>query len=317
MKAPKRQIPARQASAAAIVEPAADLFVDDAIRSLESRAVAYLNAGLGVHLRGPAGAGKTTLALQIASRIGRPIVFLTGDAWMTSGHLVGREAGATSRQVVDRFVHNVVKIETETAAVWRDNALTHAILDGHTLIYDDFTRSTAAANNPLLSALEERRLILASRQGERVVKAHPEFRAILTSNPTDYAGVNPPQDALVDRVVTFDVEGHDRSTEIGIVAARSGLDPNVAAGIVDIVRALRASPRLALSPSLRSAIMIAKVAQREGLAADAAEPRFLQLTLDVLESKLVDRGPDSRLAFRDDVVASLRKLGRAEVRSAA
>ena len=302
------------------VVPPTELFLDEAIRSIESRAVAYLDAGLAIHLRGPAGAGKTTLALQIATRIGRPMVFLTGDAWMTSGHLVGREAGAVSRHVVDRFVHNVTKIETETSAVWSDNALTRAILDGHTLVYDEFTRSSPAANNPLLSALEERMLILTGRgKGERIVKAHPEFRAILTSNPTDYAGVNAPQDALVDRVVTFDIDGHDRSTEVGIVAVRSGLESEFAERIVDMVRALRGSHHLAQCLSLRSAIMIAKVAKKQEIAPDGAEPRFLQVVLDVMESKLSNRARDARLAFREDVVATLRKLGRsaANVRTAA
>ena len=298
---------------------AAGLFVDDALRSIESRAVAYLNAGLAVHLRGPAGAGKTTLAMQIAARIGRPLTLLTGDAWMTSGHLVGREAGAVSRQVIDRYVHTVTKIETETSAVWADNALTRAILEGHTLVYDEFTRSSPAANNPLLSALEERMLVLTGRsRGERIVKAHDEFRAILTSNPTDYAGVNAPQDALIDRVVTFDIEGHDRSTEIGIVATRSGLDEAAAGHIVDIVRNLRGSKHLGQNPSMRASIMIAKVAHKEGVGPDAGDPRFLQMVLDVLESKLSNGARENRLAFREDVVAAIRRLGRgANVRSAA
>jgi gas vesicle protein GvpN len=316
----KARSPQGETVAAVSVAAPADLFVDDALRSIESRALAYLGAGLAVHLRGPAGAGKTTLAIQIAARIGRPMVFLTGDAWMTSAHLVGREAGSISRQVVDRFVHTVTKIETETSAVWSDNALTRAILDGHTLVYDEFTRSSPAANNPLLSALEERMLILTGRsRGERIVKAHPEFRAILTSNPTDYAGVNAPQDALIDRVVTFDIDGHDRSTEVGIVAMRSGVEAEAAERIVDIVRALRGSRHLGQLPSLRSAIMIAKVAQKQGIAPDAGESSFLQLVLDVLESKLFDRGREARIAFREDVVAAIRKLSRAAaaVRSAA
>ena len=310
----------RSDAAATSGTPPAPIFLDDAIRSIESRAVAYLNAGLAIHLRGPAGAGKTTLAMQISSRIGRPVTLLTGDAWMTSGHLVGRESGTLSRQVVDRFVHTVTKIETETSTVWADNALTRAIVDGHTLVYDEFTRSAPAANNPLLSALEERMLILTGRsQGERVVRAHPEFRAILTSNPTDYAGVNAPQDALIDRVVTFDIEGHDRSTEIGIAATRSGLDAESVGLIVDTVRALRPSKQLSQTPSMRASIMIAKVAHKEGIAPDAAEPRFLQLVLDVLESKLSGSARENRLAFREEVVAAIRKFcrGAAVVRSAA
>jgi nitric oxide reductase NorQ protein len=264
----------------------ADLFENDEIASIESRALTYLRAGVAVHLRGPAGTGKTTLAIQIAAKLGRPSILLTGDGWLTAGHLVGRETAMKTRQVVDRFVHSVTKTERETKSVWSDDVLTQAITGGYTLVYDEFTRSPPAANNPLLSALEERMLILAAGdQRERYVKAHSDFRAIFTSNPEDYAAVNTPQDALIDRMITFDLANHDRDTEIGIVAIRSGLAAASAAPIVDIVRAVRSSGLVTQAPSLRSAIMIARIVAAEGLVPSATDNGFVQLCFDVLESK--------------------------------
>ncbi|MGL5139627.1 MAG: AAA family ATPase, partial [Beijerinckiaceae bacterium] len=167
-----------------------------------------------------------------------------------------------------------------------DDVLTEAISGGYTLVYDEFTRSPPSANNPLLSALEERMLILQAGAGrERYVKAHPEFRAIFTSNPEDYAGVSAPQDALIDRMITFDLTNHDRDTEVGIVSMRAGLDTLRAGPIVDIVRRVRASGLVTQAPSLRSAIMIAKVASAEGLEISASANAFVQLCFDVLESK--------------------------------
>ena len=87
----------------------------------------------------------------------------------------------------------------------------------------------------------------------------PRFRAILTSNPEEYAGVSRPQDALLDRVITFDLDDYDRETEIGIVAKRSGLEYAAAARIVELVRGIRRWPKVQHPPSMRSAIMIARI----------------------------------------------------------
>ncbi len=263
-----------------------DLFENDEILSIESRALSYLRAGVPVHLRGPAGTGKTTLAIQIASRLGRPAILLAGDGWLTASNLVGRESAVRTKRVEDRFVHSVRKVESETSAVWSDDVLTQAILEGYTLVYDEFTRSPPSANNPLLTALEERMLILHSGASRnRYVKAHNEFRAIFTSNPDDYAGVNAPQDALIDRMITFDLASHDRDTEVGIVAMRSGVDAARCAPIVDIVRAVRQSGLVTQAPSLRSAIMIARIVGAEGLEVSSESNAFVQLCFDVLESK--------------------------------
>jgi gas vesicle protein GvpN len=274
--------------------PRDDLFEDQALRAVQNRAIAYMKAGLHVHLRGMAGTGKTTLAIEIAARLGRPVILIAGDNWFTSANLLGKETGSKTRQVLDRYVHSVQKLDASTSAIWTDEALTEAVATGCTLVYDEFTRSPPAANNPLLMALEERMLVLPSGPNRaRNVAAHPEFRAIFTSNPEDYAAVNKAQDALLDRMVSFDLDGFGRETEIGIVAMRSGLGPEAAAPIVDLVRSLRASGALRSTASMRGAIMIAKVCAAEGIAATAADPRFLQLCQDVL----MPREAESRAIF--------------------
>jgi len=285
--------------------PRTDLFENPQLTSLGDRALAYLHAGIPVHLRGPAGTGKTTIAMQLAARLGRPAVLLTGDDSLTPAHLVGREIGTKSRQVVDRYVHSVRKVETETASMWSDAVLTQAVVEGLTFVYDEFTRSPPQANNPLLSVVEERILVFpAGTRKERLVRAHPEFRAILTSNPEEYAGVSRPQDALLDRVITFDLDDYDRDTEIGIVANRSGLEDDAVARIVDLVRAFRCWPKVHHPPSMRSAIMIARVVARESLQAAADDPRFVRLCIDVLAAKAKATDRDDR----DQLAATLLRL---------
>ena len=144
---------------ARLVQAATDMN-ETALAPVEARAFSYLQAGLPVHLRGPAGSGKTTLALRLAEKLRRPMMLLVGDACFDTRHLVGSEAGTRTKRVVDRYISSVMKVESETESVWLDRTLTVSCLEGCTLIYDEFNRAPPTANNVLLTVLEERVLDL-------------------------------------------------------------------------------------------------------------------------------------------------------------
>jgi gas vesicle protein GvpN len=259
----------------------------EGLADLERRGLAYLHAGYPLHLRGPAGSGKTTLALRIAEQLKRPILLLVGDAGFDTSRLVGGEEVTRTRRVVDRYISSVIKVENQTNAVWLDRALTVACTEGGTLVYDEFNRAPAHANNVLLAVLEERLLILPKTgRGESYTRVHPSFSAVFTSNPVDHVGTNPAQDALTDRMITLDLDGFDRDTEIAIVAARSALPPAQAGRIVDIVRDFRVSREYAQRPTLRASVMIARIAASQKFRVSADDARFVQACLDVLASKL-------------------------------
>ena len=138
----------------------------DEIKRLAERALAYIKAGFPVHFRGVSGTGKTTLAMHVASNVGRPVVMIHGDEEFSSSDLIGGESGYRIKKVVDNFIHSVLKTEEYMQRQWIDNRLTVACKYGFTLIYDEFTRSRPEANNTLLSVLQEKMLDLpASRQG--------------------------------------------------------------------------------------------------------------------------------------------------------
>lgn len=298
------------------LKPRNDLFENDEIISLETRALVYLRASVPVHLRGPAGTGKTTLALQIASKLDNPVVLISGDGWLTSSNLIGQENGVSVKSIQDRYIHNVKRTETETKVTWQDNVLCEAITNGYTLVYDEFTRSPPEANNPLLMAFEERMLIVPSTtREERYIKAHPEFRAILTSNPQDYAAIKIPQDALMDRMITLDIDYLTRGTEIGIVMKQTGLDEDRAAKVIDIIRSIRSSGVSAKHISMRSAIMIAKVITSEGFTVSASDPRFVQLCFDVLESKVLgaDKAAENHNAFCKRVSQAIHDICHVDI----
>jgi len=140
------------------------------VEDIVERALAYLEAGYPIHLAGPAGTGKTTLAFHIAAQLERPVTLIHGDDEFVTSDLIGRDSGYRTSKVIDNFIHSVLKTEEEMRSLWGDNRLTTACRSGHTLIYDEFTRSRPEANNVLLSVLEEKVLNLPRlRYTERAI----------------------------------------------------------------------------------------------------------------------------------------------------
>lgn len=277
------------------------------IKNLVARAFVYLNAGFPVHLRGVSGTGKTTLALHLASKIGRPAVLIHGDEGYTTSDLVGGQHGYRFKRVVDNFISRVHKTEEDMHKRWMDSRLTIACKYGFTLLYDEFTRSRPEANNVLLSVLQERIMGLPTqREGnECYLTVHPDFRAIFTSNPEEYAGVHKASDALRDRMITMDLESFDRETEIAITMAKSGLKRNAVEKIVDVVRGLRETGKYEFAPTIRGAIMIAKSLRVNNGNVAPTDPHFLAICRDILASETSRLGSTSYKAGIQKTVGEL------------
>lgn len=254
------------------------------VRELTDRALAYLQAGYAVHFSGPAGTGKTTLAFHVAAQLARPVILIHGDHEFGSSDLIGRESGYRKSRVVDNYIASVIKTQEEGRSLWVDNRITTACRLGHTLVYDEFNRSKPEANNPFLSILSERVLNVPKLhgRGEGYINVHPQFRAIFTSNPAEYAGAYCAQSALLDRMITLHFTHYDRQTEIAITAGKGGIDEFRAARIVDLVRLCRSEGRDPNYPTLRASIAIARVLAVRGGEASGNNPVFTWTCRDVL-----------------------------------
>lgn len=297
--------------------PLPDFVETKYVKDITNRALCYIKAGFPVHLRGPSGTGKTTLAMHIASKIARPVVMVHGDEEFTTSDLVGGEYGYRIRKVVDRFVSRVLKTEEDMMKRWVDNRLTVACKYGFTLIYDEFTRSRPEANNILLSILQEKMMDLPVGRGgeEPYLKVDPDFTAIFTSNPEEYAGVHRSQDALRDRMITMDLDHFDHDTELAITRAKSGLSKPHAEIIVHIVRGLRESGKCEFAPTVRGCIMIARTLKIQKLTPSRSSGVFMQMCQDILASETSRVGSKTNQNRVKETVRELveRQLGNRNI----
>ncbi|MDZ8104676.1 MAG: gas vesicle protein GvpN [Nostoc sp. DedQUE12a] len=257
-----------------------------AIQRVAQRALRYLQSGFSVHLRGAAGVGKTTLAMHLADLLNQPIILLFGDDEFKTSDLIGNQLGYTRKKVVDNFIHSVVKVEDELRQHWVDARLTLACKEGFTLVYDEFNRSHPEVNNVLLSVLEERLLVLPTNQHRaEYIRVHPQFRAILTSNPQEYCGVHATQDALMDRVITIDMPPPDELTQQEIVIQKTGIDSEKAEKIVRLVRMFWSRSGSGQGGGLRSCLMIARICHEHEISVNFEEPNFQDICADILLSR--------------------------------
>ncbi|MGF1567768.1 MAG: gas vesicle protein GvpN [Nodosilinea sp.] len=254
------------------------------------RTLRYLQSGYSVHLKGPAGTGKTTLALHLADLLGRPIMLLFGDDEFKTSDLIGNQSGYTRKKVVDNFIHSVMKVEDELRHNWIDSRLTLACREGFTLVYDEFNRSRPEVNNVLLSALEEKLLVLPPNNNRaEYIRVSPHFRAIFTSNPEEYCGVHGTQDALQDRLITINMPEPDELAQQQILVQKIGIDPAAALQIVHLVKAFQGDASPDAVSSLRPSLMIATICHEHGIIPLAENAEFRDLCSDVL----LDRAKDS------------------------
>ncbi|MDX2244524.1 MAG: gas vesicle protein GvpN [Leptolyngbyaceae cyanobacterium bins.302] len=256
------------------------------LERIVARALRYLQSGFSVHLRGPAGTGKTTLAVHLADLLARPMMLIYGDDEFKTSDLIGNQTGYTRKKVVDNYIHNVVKVEDELRQNWVDSRLTLACREGFTLVYDEFNRSRPEVNNVLLSALEEKLLVLPpSNSRSEYLRVNPHFRAILTSNPEEYVGVHETQDALMDRLITINIPEPDELTQQEILSQKTECDRVSALLIVRLVRAFRLKTAAEKSSGLRSCLMLAKICREHEILVAAENAEFRDVCADILLSR--------------------------------
>ncbi|MCG8632444.1 MAG: hypothetical protein MI863_01385 [Desulfobacterales bacterium] len=258
------------------------------IKSMTTRALGYIKAGLPLNLRGISGTGKTTLAIYIASKLRRPLVLIHGyeafyitditDMPANAGQKAG--AGFTPPSFGPGSLSYKRRLE---------NGLAAACKYGYTLVYDEFSRSALDKETAhiLLHILQEKCPGFPAfpfyNPGKN--KIHKNFTAIFTSSPEIQMDIYKGHDALTERMLTLDLDNFDRETEICIVKSASGLNHDDSEKIVTLVRELRASKVAECLPTIRAGMMIAKTVKKLNRQVSRNDLHFIQICLDIVSSE--------------------------------
>jgi nitric oxide reductase NorQ protein len=270
------------------------------LNSITTRALAHLTANSAVHLSGPMASGKTVLALHLAANLGRPVILMQGDPRYGRTEILGRELSGRRIQETDQYIHSILRMDEAAKSIGEEDRLASACQHGHTLVYDDFTRSSAEANGVLNSVLGEGILHLSSRSrpAQPYLRVHPGFHLILTSNPQE-ASLNHGHNVLLDRVVTVRLDPYSLKAEVAIVAAKARLPVEEVQRVVDLVRMLRVVSEHGDRPSIRASISIARVLAQLGAKARYNDDTFRWVCRDVLGDSI------ARLAASEEALPAV------------
>jgi gas vesicle protein GvpN len=260
------------------------------IKSITNRAVLYLNNGFPVHLRGSAGVGKTSLAFHIARKFEKPILFISGSEQINDDNLIGGYSGIKKYFIEDNFITSVYKKEEFIRKDWRDGRLLTACREGSTVIYDEFTRTPPEVNNVLLSIIEEKIVDVPYGNFNEYIRVSPDFKVIFTSNPEEYTGVYKSPNALIDRMITIDMDAMDQETEKSIVMIKSGMDPNDVSKVIQLTDMIKL--RFSGYVSVRSSIMLAKAIMASNIKM-SDNSAFKQICKDIYNSVVMPLGMEA------------------------
>jgi len=227
-----------------------------------------------VLLEGPVGAGKTTLALEVARKISKHVIRVDGDGRFTEQKLVGS------------FDPKIVLQKGFKKQAFLPGPLYQAMSEGSVLLINELNRMPEMVQNVLLPALDERKIQIPIL-GELLAK--DGFCMIATQNPREFVATSPLSEALLDRLEWVSISYLSRDEEIEIVHQNTHLKSSKMDSwigkAVDLTRATRQFPKIKRGASIRAAVSVIQILEK-AKPAELNEDYFWQIAKSVFANRI-------------------------------
>ena len=181
---------------------------------------AAFSARLPVMLKGPTGCGKTRFIEHMAWRFKKPLVTVACHEDMTAADLVGR------------FLLDA------NGTIWHDGPLTIAVRHGAICYLDEIVEARQDTTVVIHPLTDDRRILPLEKKNE-LVRAHPDFRLVISYNPGYQSVIKDLKESTKQRFVALDFTYPEAEAEAEIVAHEAGIDRDDAKKLVKIAERTR------------------------------------------------------------------------------
>ena len=168
-----------------------------------------------IMLKGPTGCGKTRFVEHMAWKLGRPLITVSCHEDMTASDLVGR-------YLLDA-----------DGTVWHDGPLTLAVRSGAICYLDEIVEARQDTTVVIHSLTDDRRILPLEKKNE-VLKAHPDFRLVISYNPGYQSVLKDLKESTKQRFGAIAFTYPEPAVEAEIVAKEAGIPRSTADTLVRI-----------------------------------------------------------------------------------
>ncbi|MGD9792487.1 MAG: AAA family ATPase [Acidimicrobiia bacterium] len=219
-------------------------------------------------LEGPPGTSKTTMLRAVTKAVGVPLMFVEGNAELTTAKLVGHHNPA--RVLKEDFSHDT----------FVPGPLVEAMRSGGFLYVEEINRAPEDTMNALLTAIAEREIHIP-RAGK--VVAADGFRIVASMNPFDNVGTSRISSSVYDRLCRIVVGYQSSEEEVEIVRRRTGTThERLADDAVALTRITRIHTEIRQGSSVRGAIDLVLVAEQLLQLAAVSGQDYAETVFDAL-----------------------------------